>query len=474
MREEKIHTLVLGAGPSGLAAGYSLAKAGCKPVLIERSKFSGGLMRSIRWEDFIVDVGRKELYNRIEKVDKFWNDLLREDFKPYPHRGGVLFRGRIIDAMPAYQGFRRGMPWPMFLRTAMDFAWWRLRPGLPEPTNLQDKFYRQRGRMLTQIFSQGFQEKLSGRKWAETPIEPEAEAGSDGGFFSTVVAAAKRTFSHVEPNTFQGKWRHPAKGTGQICELMEKGLTDSGGRIEYESEITEIVTGGGRVQSVAVKTKTDVVRYLPEYVITSIPIEFLLTLLDKSAAPVKKDKPPSAKNTVVLVYLFLDEPPQFPQAYLHVTCPDTRIGRITNYAAYNGAMAPPGKTALCCEVYCFGEDPLLSLDNKQMAEMVINDCARSHLLNPGKLRGNLVLRLPGADASQNKDNWMNRERLGLLTHLAPYKNLYYTNRTELDLATLAGMEAAEAILAGVRSEFDRRSDPSQIEIRTEGKAFAFT
>ena len=36
MRNEPVHTLILGAGPSGLAAGYMLAKAGLKPVVLER------------------------------------------------------------------------------------------------------------------------------------------------------------------------------------------------------------------------------------------------------------------------------------------------------------------------------------------------------------------------------------------------------------------------------------------------------
>ena len=53
MSTQQVHTLILGAGPSGLAAGYILAKAGMKPVILERDKVPGGLMRSIRRRDFI-------------------------------------------------------------------------------------------------------------------------------------------------------------------------------------------------------------------------------------------------------------------------------------------------------------------------------------------------------------------------------------------------------------------------------------
>src|SRR5260221_1855493 len=160
MKTEQLHSLVLGAGPSGLAAGYVLAKAGLKPVVLEKDKVAGGLMRCIHRGGFVVDVGRKELYNRLAKVDAFWSELLGSDYRDYPHRGGILFDGHIIDMSPAFQGFRRGMPLGMFMGCCVDFLGARLRGG--GPSNQQEYFYSKRGRRLTQIFFQGFQEKLTG------------------------------------------------------------------------------------------------------------------------------------------------------------------------------------------------------------------------------------------------------------------------------------------------------------------------
>ena len=81
VKTESIHTLILGAGTSGLAAGYALTKAGVKPVILEKDSVPGGLFRSIHRGDFIVDIGRKELYNRIAKVDSFWSELLGTDYQ---------------------------------------------------------------------------------------------------------------------------------------------------------------------------------------------------------------------------------------------------------------------------------------------------------------------------------------------------------------------------------------------------------
>jgi protoporphyrinogen oxidase len=534
MKVDKIDTLILGAGPSGLAAGYVLAKAGRKPVVLEKDKVPGGLMRSIKHGEFTMDVGRKELYNRLAKVDALWSEILGNDYRDYPHRGGILYQGRIIDTSPVFQGFRRGLPLSMFVGCMFDFLRARVKPGAAEPRNVEEYFYQTRGRQLTQIFSQGFQEKLAGRKWADIPLPENYANGAGSGFASTVKEALVRAFSKKEVNTYKGIWRHPAKGSGQISEIFAQEIVRLGGSVHYQARVMEMTTlpedgrqktedrnassairplssvlGLQRIDIVTAQIGAETVCFKPSHVVSSIPPEFLKRLLfaqpvaEPLVAPKSNEGGPVApksneggpvtpksneggsarslpavagpapKRTVVLVYLFLDEEPRFPHAWLNVTCPNTKIGRITNYSAFNGDMVPKGKTCLCCEFYCFGPDPLLEMDNKDIARLALEDCARDGLVDLTKCFEQLVLRFPGADASQNRDNWMSKSRLKLLSELERFKNLYYVNRTETDIATLAGMEAAEAIFSGDRTHFDRRMDPAELGIRSESKAFEF-
>jgi protoporphyrinogen oxidase len=483
MKIEPVHTLILGAGTSGLAAGYALVKAGIKPVILEKDSVPGGLFRSIHRGDFIVDIGRKELYNRIAKVDAFWNELLGGDYREYAHRGGVLFNGHIIDMSPAFRGFRRGMPWRMLLGCGIDFLWSRVRSGKPAPRNVEEYFYQKRGRRLTRIAAQGFQEKLNGQRWAEIPIPDDYANGADESFFSTVKSLATRIVSKKEVNTYKGIWRHPAKGTGQICEKLAEEILKSGAPIHYKAQVTEMGyiwdDGRQRIDTVTAQIGPETICFKPLHVVSSIPPPLLKRFLHAnsserpSVSGSLSSAAPAPRRTVVLVYLFLNEEPRFPHAWLQVTCPSTRIGRITNYAAFSRDMVPEGKTCLCCEMYCFGPDKLLEMDDHSIANLTLDDCAKSGLLDPARCLDYLVLRLPGADASQNRDNWLSPSRLKLLAELEQFKNLYYVNRTETDIATLAGLEAAEAILSGDRSHFDRRINPAELGIRSESKAFEF-
>src|SRR5882724_4574395 len=420
MQKERVHSLILGAGPSGLAAGYMLAKAGFKPVVLEKDKVPGGLMRSIRHGDFIMDVGRKELYNRIAKVDALWSEILGRDYRDYPHRGGILYKGRIIDMSPAFKGIRRGMPWSMFLGCSLDFLLAQWRPRSSKPSTVEEYFYQKRGRQLTKTFSQGFQEKLTGRKWADISLSQDGGGGDNGaGFLSTMKEALVRTFSQKEVNTYKGIWRHPAKGSGQISEILAEEIIRLGGRVHYQAKVVQIASSRGIINSVTAEIGCETILFEPSHVVSSIPPEFLKRFLfPQSPAPTRSSQSPSPsaapKRTVVLVYLFLNEESRFPHAWLNVTCPSTRIGRITNYSGFNGDMVPKGNTCLCCELYCFGPDPLLEMKDEEISQKALDDCAASGLIDPVKCFHRLVFRFPGADASQNRDNWMSPSRLKLL------------------------------------------------------------
>lgn len=442
MRTEKVDTLILGAGPAGLAAGYALAKAGEKPVLLENNKVSGGLMRSIQRGQFSVDVGRKELYSRIPEVDRLWTEILGRDYRPYPHRVGILYDGHIFETDRSYRGFRRGIPWSILLGCGIDWLWYRAKAGLSKPRNLEEYSYRKRGPEYTKLCYQRFHEKFTAKRWKEMPVPPTEEKDNP-----------------VEKKN----WRHPAKGTGQICELLERHILGVGGRFQFEAKVTEIGVSQGRIATVSAEIGEKKVTYQPLHVVSSLPIELLGQFLLQKRLDTEKSSKPADFISTVLVYLFLDENPRFPHAWLNVTCPKMKAGRITNYTAFNGDMVPKGQTSLCVEFFCVGADALLELSNEEIQELALEECVKSGLVDAKKCLKDLdlVLRLPGINAATKWQDWLSEERLNLFAELKQFENLYNVNRPGTDKATYAGLEAAAAILSGDRLKFVRRTEPTR-------------
>jgi hypothetical protein len=123
-------------------------------------------------------------------------------------------------------------------------------------------------------------------------------------------------------------------------------------------------------------------------------------------------------------------------------------------------MVPPGKTCLATEYFLDGDDPRLALDDQQWCERTKRELAKAGLIDPARCFDHLVLRLGQTHAAASYRDWRVPQVQDLLQQLRPRRNLFDVNRAGTDVATQAGLEAAQAILQQDRSSFDERADPA--------------
>ena len=65
------------------------------------------------------------------------------------------------------------------------------------------------------------------------------------------------------------------------------------------------------------------------------------------------------------------------------------------------------------------------------------------------------------NAAASWRDWQKAFKMQLLKEVSRRRDLFHVNRPGMDWATFAGMVAAESILEGCRSGFDRRADPTR-------------
>jgi len=460
----RIHTLIVGAGPSGLATAYKLSQAGIVPLIVERGSAAGGLMSSIVHGEFTVDIGRKELYTRIPEVDRFWHELLGADYRPYDHRVGSLYHGRIVELSGAPRGMTRGLPVRWLIRGALDLVRCWLGSRWSKPVNYEQYWHQRAGRYFSHMLAQGYWEKFRGQAWADIPTpNTDVDGGAVRSYSFDAIRQGLRLASQGGTQT-QRDWRHPAKGSGQISDLMLQRLDKAGIHIAFETEVTSIKVSGDRICEVTTESAGAAAQHHPCHVVTSMQIEELSALLDDGAAAgaSKEPLPPGSERNVVLVYLFTDEPCRFPHAWLEVNDTELKCGRITNYAAFNGDMVPDGKACLCVEYFCVGsDDPILSLSDTDVTALALRECADNALIDPDRLFDSFVTRIRRIHAAASWRDWQKAHKLELLRQVSRIQNLFHVNRPGMDWATFAGMMASESILEGCRSGFDQRADPTR-------------
>jgi protoporphyrinogen oxidase len=240
-------------------------------------------------------------------------------------------------------------------------------------------------------------------------------------------------------------------------------LRRQGVPVAFETEVIAIKAADGRIAEVTTRSAAGIDNHRPGHVVSSMQIEDLAALLTGPSAqwPKPARLPAAVEQSVVLVYLFLDEPCRFPHAWLEVNDTELKAGRITNYAAFNGDMVPEGKACLCVEFFCVGEDPITRLSAAEAAALAVRECADNALIDPAKLLDTYVTTMKRTNAAASWRDWQKTLKLQLLKEVSQVENLFHVNRPGMDWATFAGMVAAESILEGCRSGFDRRADPTR-------------
>ena len=64
--------IILGAGPVGLVTGWLLSERGWKVEIYEKNSIVGGMCRSWKWRDFILDTGPHIFHTPDKKMWNFW------------------------------------------------------------------------------------------------------------------------------------------------------------------------------------------------------------------------------------------------------------------------------------------------------------------------------------------------------------------------------------------------------------------
>ena len=445
-----VDVAVLGAGPSGLTAGYCLGKAGARVAVLERAPHTGGLMRGVRRGGVQCDLGRKELYSRFPEVHDLWTELLGEDYREYAHRVGVLYEGRILEKESKYKGRLRGMSASQVARLAGSFLAGQIKPGSRRAPSLEAFTSLRYGRAYYDFFVHGFNRKFEGRSPAEMP-------NLDGTAEVPRFALLRRTGQvedRAEPDALfsgQATWRHAARGTQQIVDALEAGSRERGVSFLLDTEVRGIEIADGGAHYVRFRQGGEEGELSAEYVISSAPLPLLMRLLG-SEVPESLRTPPADevqfKKSTALVYLLADGEPAFPHNWLEVNDLNYKVGRVVNYATWNGDMVPNGKTGLCLEYFAVEGDPVMALDTEGLLKLAVEEASANGLIVPARIRDSLVLQLPKANAStvihERKQAWMR----DAAAYVGGLPRFFETSRPGMDRATLAGIEAAEACANG--------------------------
>src|SRR5262245_16963587 len=90
--------VVIGAGPAGLSAGYLLAKAGRKVIVLEAEDQVGGLAKTVVDPyGYRFDLGGHRFFTKNKEVNDLWLEIMGDEFLHRPRMSRIFWRGKDLD-----------------------------------------------------------------------------------------------------------------------------------------------------------------------------------------------------------------------------------------------------------------------------------------------------------------------------------------------------------------------------------------
>ena len=92
-----VETAVIGAGPAGLVAAYTLAKSGHGMSSSSRKDpvYVGGISRTVNYKGFLFDIGGHRFFSKSKEIVDLWNEILPDDFIDRPRLSRIYYDGKV-------------------------------------------------------------------------------------------------------------------------------------------------------------------------------------------------------------------------------------------------------------------------------------------------------------------------------------------------------------------------------------------
>jgi len=324
---------VIGAGPAGLSAAYSLAKQGIAVEVFEAGPLVGGLAQSVEMWGQCVDLGSHIFIPHDRRVNDLWSEVVGSDSRPVGLRRGIWLE-RIVFEYPV--GFRDLVDKLGALRS-IKFGLSALvgRIGRTKADDSAEDWVVHRfGRKFFDSFFRDYGEKLMGLPCKEiesgfaSSLLSNVGTASIGSYLRNQLKARTGRVHASDRSSHRPVFQYPAGGMGGFSDRIASGLERLKVPVVCSTRVEELWLAGSRVQGI--KIAGTYRKY--DWVISSMPLPALVRALPNAPGDVVESARVLRSRHTVLVYLHAETADTFPHNWLYIYGSKYRMGRVTNFA----------------------------------------------------------------------------------------------------------------------------------------------
>lgn len=437
---------IIGAGPAGVTAAYSLAKKGFEVDVYEASAKVGGLASTIELWNQKVDIGPHRFFSSDKRVNALWLEVVGPDYEMVDRLTRIYYKNKfyhypikIFSALDNLGIFEAG-------RCFFSYVWERIFPAKQNGSFeawMQNRF----GRRLYEVFFKTYTEKLWGIKCTELDADFAAQRIKK----LSLYEAIKNSLLNGKGNkhkTLVDQFAYPLGGTGMVYERMADFVRKSGNNIHLNTPVYRIVTKQGQVKGIELVDGT-FKGY--DHVISSMPYTLMVNRLPDVPARIQELAGKLRYRNTVIVYLLINTTNIFPDNWIYVHSANLQMGRVTNFRNWTPDLyGSEKKTIIAIEYWCNEEDEIWKLSDTDFINLASAEIVKTKLVKNDTIESGHVYKInrsyPVYSKGYKKILQPIEEYVSSISNLSAigrYGAFKYNNQ---DHSILMGLLAAENII----------------------------
>lgn len=399
MQRQKTNVCVIGAGPAGLSTAYILSDNEIDTLVLEMSGKIGGISQTIEHDGFRFDLGGHRFFTKDEEIEDFFREVLGDEIIWVDRSSKIYYLEKYFDYPLTPTNALLGMGVGTTAKCLADYGAVKVRNIFrkPEIVSLEDWVSNEFGRQLFKLFFKNYTEKVWGidcnqicAEWAAQRIK--------GLSLRVAIKDAIMPSKNGKVATLIDKFMYPRLGIGRLSERMAEKVEEQGKEVRMHTRVTAVNHEGGVIESVDVEGDGGSYTIEVEQLCSSMPLTELVVAM-RPRAP--EDVIEAAKSLryrdLVTVNVMVDKPQVTDQTWIYIHDPSIKLGRIHEPKNWSPAMAPPDKSSIVAEFFCFRDGDIWNMDDKDLIDLTVRELdERLGFIKIDEVIDAFVVRIPKA------------------------------------------------------------------------------
>ncbi|WP_143307823.1 NAD(P)/FAD-dependent oxidoreductase [Chitinophaga vietnamensis] len=526
--------IIIGAGPAGLTAAYELLqRTTIMPVILEKSNDIGGISKTVNYKGNRIDIGGHRFFSKSDRVMEWWMNMMPLEKEAaasfsitYQQKTKEIKRQRndsdtLVAPNPdLIMLVRRRLSRIYFLHkffnypiqlsvdtlrklgigTTVSIMLSYMKAQLfprKEEKSLEDFMVNRFGNTLYHLFFKDYTEKVWGVSCKKISAEWGAQRIKGISIAKAISHALKSAWDAGKPKDINQKnvetslieqFLYPKFGPGQLWEEVANQVTQRGGTILMQHDVTRIHSDGNRITAITATDRGtgETILLEGDYFFSTMPVQELIGGLEADIPPAVREVAAGLQYRdfitigILLKNLsFLDaktgthQPLTLKDTWIYIQEKDVKVGRLQLFNNWSPYMVKdPGTTWVGMEYFCNKGDDFWEMKDEEIRELAISELCKIGLALPEDVLDATVLRMEKTYPAY----FGTYDRFDEIRHyIDSFENIFLVGRNGMhkynnsDHSMLTAMVAVDNICNGVSTKENIWSINTEQEYHEEKK-----